>query len=94
MVIDLPEGVRARDITITIKPNLLKLRLKDGVSFEEKVKAVTQKDGSLAPTLLTKIKNGLHLSHTVDPDISAWSLDEGQLVITLGKRESKDWTEL
>ena len=45
-------------------------------------------------TLLHRLQSGLNLYQKVDPDCSTWSLDDGHLVITLAKRESREWTAL
>ena len=45
-------------------------------------------------TLLERLQRGLKLYQKVDPDCSTWSLDDGQLVITLAKREPREWTAL
>ena len=100
VVIDLPKEVKkGKDISVTIKSNLLKIGLKNGIAFEEKevaTTATTQKNEPATPTLLTQLKNGLIPFKSIDPDESSWSLDSGQLVITLSKRDSnnKDWPQL
>ena len=104
MVIDLPKEVKkGKDISVTIKSNLLKIGLKNGIAFEEKevaTTATTQKNEPATPTLLTQLKNGLIPFKSIDPDESSfffvWNLDSGQLIITLGKLDSnnKDWPQL
>ena len=99
VVIELPKGVKSRDISVTIKSNSVKFGLKNGFTLEEKElpQNVTEKNGpKKQPSLLTKLKSGLTPFHSIDPDVSAWTLDSGQLVITLGKRDTneKNWAQL
>ena len=99
VVIDLPEGVKARDISLTIKSNLVTFGLKNGFTLEENElpQNITDKNGPKnQPSLLTQLKSGMTPFHSIDAEVSAWTLESGQLVITLGKRDTseKDWAQL
>lgn len=45
-------------------------------------------------TLLQRLLTGLNLYDNVDPDLSTWTLADGQLTIALTKRESLKWNDL
>ena len=87
VTIDLPEGVKARDVSVTIKYNLIKFDLKNGHSMD---------DEGLGPskTLLERLSAGVKLYDNIDPELSTWTLSDGVLVITLTKRESFTWNYL
>ena len=88
VTIALPKGVRSRDIAVTIKSNLIQVRLKNGCSMnEEEVKRDHTRDAG--QTLLGRIQSGLKLFKEIDPGESTWSLVDGQLTITLNKKQPK-----
>ena len=90
VTIDLPKGVSARDISVTIKYNLIQFRLKNGYSMDEE----GNEDTGGQKTLLQRLLTGLNLYDNVDPDLSTWTLADGQLTIALTKRESLKWNDL
>ena len=94
--IKLPAGVRGKDIAVTIKHNSLTFALKNGHSMPatrgKDMPATTGEAKAL--TLLQRLRTGLRLYQKVDPGYSTWTLDEGQLLITLAKREGRQWTAL
>ena len=88
----LPKGVRAKDLAVTIKYNLVKFALKNGHSMDEEEGAAGGETGST--TLLQRLLAGLRLYQKIDSDCSTWSLDDGQLVVSLAKRQARDWPAL
>ena len=91
LTIDLPKGVKGRDISVTIKYNLVKFGLKNGHSMAG-IKDDAQ--GQLGPTLLQRLLTGLVPYQHIDPDISTWTLVDGQLFISLIKRKPIRWMSL
>ena len=91
VTIDLPKGVKSRDISVTMKYNWIKFGLKNGYSMTEKGNKNEERSNRLLRRLLT----GLNLYDKIDPDLSSWSLVDGKLVISLAKRDPEDsWIEL
>ena len=90
VVVDLPAGVKGRDISVTIKYNLIKFGLKNGHSMAEE----GDENAEGSQTLLQRLFTGLNLHGRIDTDISTWSLVDGQLLINLTKRESNYWSNL
>ena len=88
LTIDLPKGVKGRDISVTMKYNLIKFGLKNGHSMAG---MKDDAEGESGPTLLQRLLNGMVPYHNIDPDISTWTLVDGQLVITLVKRKAIEW---
>ena len=86
VTIALPKGVRSRDITVTIKSSLIQFRLKNGYSMNEEEEKRGRDTGQ---TLLGRIQSGLTLFKEIDPDESTWSIVDGQLSITLNKKQPK-----
>ena len=91
VVIDLPKGVRGRDISVIIEYNMVKFGLKKGFSFDE----TDEREKGQPITLLRRLLTGLLQPYRpIDPQLCTWSLDEGQLVITLTKRKPEYWSKL
>ena len=84
VTIALPKGVRSRDIAVTIKSSLIQFRLKNGYSMHE-----GHHTRDTGQTLLGRIQSGLTLFKEIDPGESTWSLVDGQLTITLNKKQPK-----
>ena len=51
-------------------------------------------DAGGSQTPLQRLLTGLNLHGKIDTDISTWSLVDGQLVITLVKRNGDHWKNL
>ena len=84
--IALPNGVKGRDISVTMKYNMVQFRLKNGFSMgddDEKKDSSTE----TGATLLQRLQSGLTPYSQIDPDLSTWSLVDGNLVITLTKKK-------
>ena len=87
VVIDLPEGVKARDISLTMKHNLIKFGLKNGHVMPEE-------DNKGSQTLLQLLLSGMKLFSSIDTDLSTWTASDGQLVISLTKKDPVEWFSL
>lgn len=87
VIIALPKGVKGRDISVTMKYNLIQFRLKNGFSMSDDDE---KKDSSTetGATLLQRLQSGLTPYSPIDPDLSTWSLVDGNLVISLTKKKS------
>ena len=90
VTIALPKGVKGRDISVTIKYNSIKFGLKNGHSMPEE----SDKDKARLMTLSRHLMRGLELYQLIDVELSAWTIDDGQLVITLAKRKKGYWRDL
>ena len=86
VTIALPKGVKGRDISVTMKYNLIQFRLKNGFSMSDDNEEKDSSTGRGA-TLLQRLQSGLIPFQQIDPDESSWSLVDGNLVITLNKKE-------
>ena len=83
VTIALPKGVKGRDISVTIKYNMVKFALKNGHSMPE--------ESSKDKTLLQRLLTGLEPTAIIDPELSTWTLADGQLVISLTKKSTSYW---
>ena len=86
VIIDLPKGVKGRDISVILKYDWIKFGLKNGHSMPEE----SDKDNKLLQGLLS----GQELYLPVDHELSTWTLADGQLVISLTKRKPDLWKKL
>ena len=83
VIIDLPKGVRGRDISVILKYDWIKFGLKNGHSMPEE----SDENNTLLRALLT----GQKLYLPIDPELSTWTLADGQLVIALTKKSASYW---
>ena len=91
VTVALPEGVKGRDISLTVKYNLIRFALKNGHSMAG---LGNGDEGESTPTLLHRLSTGLVPQQNIDPDLSTWTVVDGQLVITLVKPKAMRWTDL
>ena len=75
---------------MTIKYNLVKFGLKNGHSMA----GMKDAEGESGPTLLQRLLIGMVPYHNIDYEFSTWTLADGQLVITLIKRNENHWRNL
>ena len=91
VIIDLPSSVKARDISLTIKYNLIKFGLKNGHAMPEEDPT---EDDKRSQTLLQLLLSGMTLFSTIDTDMSTWTASDGHLVISLTKKDPMEWDTL
>ena len=91
MTIDLPNGAKARDISLTIKYNLIRFGLKNGYSMAG---IKDDAEGESGPTLLRRLLIGMIPFEIIDYELSTWTLVDGQLMISLAKRKAAFWKDL
>ena len=80
--------MKGRDISVTMKYNLVKFGLKNGHSMD----GMKDAEGESEPTVLQRLLTGMIPYQNIDPDTSTWTLVDGQLVITLVKRKANRWS--
>ena len=89
ILIDLPEGVRGRHLTVIIEYFMIKVSLKLGYSFSE-----SDEEGEPI-TLLRRLLTGLLVPYLpIIPNLCRSSTVEGQLVIVLTKQSPGYWSQL
>ena len=78
----IPEGVRAKDLEVELKPTTLSVRSKTPLL-----------DDSMDPTQPRTFLQGT-LSHRIVPSESTWTLESGVLVVVLYKQQKLFWERI